>query len=68
MVEYKTELLGLPSALKGNLSDKDISLLNELINERAAEGWELVTYVLSMPGASRTLGVSQFVVTFRKQK
>ena len=68
MVEYRTELLDLPTALKGGLSDKDTSLLNGLISERAAEGWELVTYVLSMPGATRTLGASQFVVTFKKQK
>ena len=68
MFDYKTELLDLPTAAKGNLGDKDVSLLNGLISERAAEGWELVTYVLSMPGATRTLGASQFVVTFKKEK
>ena len=42
---------------------KDIAELDELINKRAAEGWELATYDYM---ATSTQIAGAFVVTFRK--
>ena len=43
----------------------DIAMLDNLINERAADGWELVTYDY-MATSMQIKGA--FVVTFRKEK
>lgn len=65
MYTYKTEILTVSTKW---FSDKanaaDISMLDQLLNERAAEGWELA--------ASDYMGTSTqikgaFVVTFRKE-
>ena len=66
MYIYQTEILGVSAKWfsdKANASD--ITMLDELINKRAADGWELVTYDymatdLQIKGA--------FVITFKKQK
>ena len=64
MYIYKTEILTVSTKW---FSDKanagDISMLDKLLNERASEGWELVTYDY-MATAARIKGA--FVVTFRK--
>nr|MBP3598982.1 DUF4177 domain-containing protein [Eubacterium sp.] len=44
-------------------NEKDIAELDELINKRYAEGWELVTYDYM---ATSTQFVGAFIVTFRK--
>ena len=64
MFVYKSELIVTTktSGIVKNLSEKDVSVLDELINERAAEGWELVTHSFSI------VGTAQFVVTFKKEK
>jgi len=66
MFEYKTEVL--KTGIKW-VSDKaneaDVSALNDLINQRAAEGWELVTYsymATSLQARGATL------MTFKRQK
>lgn len=46
-------------------NEGDIALLDNLLNERAAEGWELVTYDY-MATTAQIKGA--FVVTFRKEK
>ena len=71
MYEYKTELLekskvGALSTDKGGLTE-DIAALDELLNKRAAEGWELATisYMrLSQAGTGR----DGTFVTFKKLK
>ncbi len=66
MYLYKTEILTVSTKWFSDKADSgDISILDDLINERAADGWELVTYdymatSLQMKGA--------FVITFKKQK
>ena len=50
---------------RGKHDAEDISMLDKLINERAAEGWELATYDY-MATSSQIRGA--FVVTFRKEK
>ncbi|MGL6198342.1 MAG: DUF4177 domain-containing protein [Lachnospiraceae bacterium] len=65
MFEYKTEILTTGVKL---LSDKanaaDVSALDQLINDRASEGWELVTYSY-MATALETRGAT--LITFKKQ-
>ena len=66
MYEYKSEVLkkGLRWT-KGAATDADASNLDKLLNERAAEGWELVTYVYT----TEVLNVSAtMLLTFRKAK
>jgi len=62
MFNYKSEVY-IPSNTAGIfkvLSDKDTSVLDELINKRAAEGWELVTHSVA--------GNNQFIFTFKREK
>lgn len=64
MYLYKTEILTVGMKWFSDKADtNDIVALDQLLNERAADGWELVTYdymatSLQMKGA--------FVITFRK--
>lgn len=66
MYIYKTEVLS--TGIKW-LSDKanaaDISLLDDLINTRALEGWELVTYSY-MATSTQMRGAT--LVTFRRPR
>ena len=56
------ELLKTGGIIKSGLTDKDMTVLDELISKRSAEGWEFVTYSVSV---SATI---QFAVTFKKAK
>ena len=66
MFEYKTEIL--LTGIKW-FSDKanaaDVSALDQLINERASEGWELVTYSY-MATSVQARGAT--LITFKRQK
>lgn len=62
MFKYESVLLDASSSIKGKLGSKDISILDEEINKRAADGWELVTHSYSVAG------YAQFLVTFKKEK
>jgi len=65
MFEYKSDIVAatmMTGIVTKSLNKKDASILDELINKRAAEGWELVTHSVS------TVGPAQFVVTFKKEK
>ena len=45
MYTYKTELLTVGTKWFSDKADQaDISLLDTVLNQRAADGWELVTY------------------------
>ena len=65
MYTYKTEILTVSTKW---FSDKanaaDILMLDQLLNERAAEGWELAVY--DYMGTSTQIK-GAFVVTFRKE-
>lgn len=66
MYIYKTEILTVSTKwLSDKANEGDIALLDNLLNERAAEGWELVTYDY-MATTAQIKGA--FVVTFRKEK
>ena len=66
MFVYKSEILKASYKWTGhNDNQKDVTRLDNLINEKVADGWEFVTYSYKGNG----LGVrAVFVVTFRKQK
>ena len=66
MYVYKTEILMVGAKLfSDKANEEDIVKLDKLINERASDGWELVTYDY-MATSSQIRGA--FVVTFRKEK
>ena len=64
MYTYKTEILKVSTKMwsdKANM--EDAAELDELLNQRAAEGWELVTYDY-MATSVQIRGA--FIITFRK--
>jgi|GEM_PF-3232599 len=61
-LEYKNEVIDILGAAKPKLSDDDIFLLNETVNKRAAEGWELVSTSYSAPE------IAQILLSFKKEK
>ena len=66
MYTYKTEILMVGAKLfSDKANEEDIAKLDKLINERASDEWELVTYDY-MATSSQIRGA--FVVTFRKEK
>ena len=66
MYQYKTEILKVGSKWwSDKASPEDASALDELLNQRSAEGWELVTYDY-MATSYQIRGA--FIVTFRKEQ
>lgn len=66
MYIYKTEILTVSTKWFSDKADQgDIALLDDLINERARDGWELVTYDY-MATSMQIKGA--FVITFRKSQ
>lgn len=64
MYIYKSEILTVSTKwFSDKANESDIAKLDELINERAAEGWELVTYDY-MATSVQVKGA--FVITFKK--
>ncbi len=65
MYTYKTEILKVSTKwFSDKANENDIAELDELLNERAAEGWELVTYDY-MATSVQIKGA--FVITFRRK-
>lgn len=63
---YKTEILTVSRKwFSDKANAEDILMLDKLLNERAAEGWELATYDY-MATSSQIKGA--FVVTFKREK
>ena len=62
MFKYESVILDASSSVQGKLGTKDISILDEAINKRAADGWELVTHSYSVAG------FAQFLLTFKKEQ
>lgn len=64
MFTYKTEILTVGTKFWSDKANEDDALeLDELLNTRSAEGWELVTYDY-MATSSQIKGA--FIITFRK--
>jgi len=66
MYEYRSELLNKGIRwVRGRASESDASGLDELLNARAAEGWELMSYAYT----TEIVNVSAaMLVTFRRVK
>ncbi|MBR0139459.1 MAG: DUF4177 domain-containing protein [Firmicutes bacterium] len=65
MYEYKSEILMVGTKwFSDKANEKDASELDGLLNARAAEGWELVTYDY-MATSLQVKGA--FIITFRKK-
>lgn len=65
MYTYRSEILKVSSKwFSDKANDADIAELDALLNQRAAEGWELVTYDY-MATSVQVRGA--FVITFRKE-
>ncbi len=66
MYVYKTEILPVGTKwFSDKADDRDAAALDELLNRRAAEGWELAEYDY-MATSSQIRGA--FIVTFKKEK
>lgn len=66
MYIYKSEIIKLSiKFFSEKANESDLLLLDKLLNERANEGWELVTYDY-MATSRQVRGA--FVITFKKQK
>ena len=66
MYRYKTEILKVGSKwLSDKADENDAAELDELLNRRSAEGWELVTYDY-MATSNQIKGA--FIITFRKAR
>ena len=66
MYTYKTELLPVSSKFfSDKANQQDAAELDALLNQRSAEGWELVTYNYM---ATSTQVRGAFIVTFRKER
>ena len=66
MYIYRTEILTVGAKLWSDKATEDDALeLDELLNTRSAEGWELVTYDYM---ATSTQIKGAFIITFRKEK
>ena len=65
MTEYRNEVVEMPVKLTSLISKEKVSELNELFNQRIAEGWELVahTYVGDQSGAENVM-----FITFKPAK
>ena len=64
MYQYKSEILWVSTKwLSDKASDEDAAVLDELLNRRAAEGWELVTYDYMATGIQIK---GAFIITFRR--
>lgn len=64
MYIYKSEILTVGTKWISDKADEDdIAVLDQLLNERSADGWELVTYDY-MATSVQVKGA--FVITFRK--
>lgn len=61
MFKYESMVVEASSSIKVKLGAKDINIIDDIINRRASDGWELVTYSYSI------MGVAQFLLTFRKE-
>lgn len=66
MYEYKTEILYTELKWTSDkASQEDVNRLNDLFNQRAKEGWELVTYSY-MATSLQIRGAT--LITFRREK
>ena len=65
MYQYRSEILKVGTKFwSDKANEKDASALDDLLNQRAAEGWELCNYDY-MATSSQIKGA--FLITFRRE-
>lgn len=65
MYTYKTDILQVSTKFwSDKANDQDAQVLDAFLNEKAAEGWELVTYDY-MATSNQIRGA--FIITFRRE-
>ena len=65
MYIYKSEILTVGTKWISDKADEDdIAVLDQLLNERSADGWEILTYDYLQTSLQI---MASFVVTFRTQ-
>ena len=65
MIEYKNELVEMPVKFTSLINEKKVSELNELFNQRIAQGWELEAHTyMGDQGASTNV----MFITFKTAK
>ena len=66
MYEYRSEILWVGTKFwSDKANDKDAQVLDAFLNQKSAEGWELVTYDY-MATSSQVRGA--FLITFKREK
>lgn len=66
MFIYKTEILPVSTKwFSDKANERDTAMLDVLLNQRASEGWELITYSY-MATSIQVKGA--FAITFKKQE
>ena len=66
MVRYKSEIMRASFKLvKSSINEDELAELNDLINKRQSEGWELVTYSFMGGGGGSDFGRG-ILITFKK--
>jgi hypothetical protein len=64
MFEYKSEVANLPlHIIKSGIKPEGVDKFDNLLNQRAAEGWELVATSLVMD-----VTTNMVLLTFKKEK
>ena len=65
VVMYKSEVLGVPFKIaKASINEEEIKELDDLINRRSREGWDLVAYAFMGDAGNFGRGV---LITFKKE-
>jgi len=66
MTVYRSEMLKVSyKFVTSSIKDDDVAKMDEVINQRRREGWELVTYAF-MGGGAGELGRG-ILITFKKE-
>ncbi|MCL2509872.1 MAG: DUF4177 domain-containing protein [Methanomassiliicoccaceae archaeon] len=67
MTFYKSEILRVTYKLiTSSINDEEVAKMDELINQRRREGWELVTYSFMGGGGGSDFGRG-ILLTFKKE-
>ncbi|MDR2699091.1 MAG: DUF4177 domain-containing protein [Candidatus Methanoplasma sp.] len=66
MTRYKSEIVRVTFKLMmSSINESEVTKLNELIEKRSSEGWELVTYTFMGGGGGNDFGRG-ILVTFKR--
>jgi hypothetical protein len=66
MLKYKSEVMKVTFKLiMSSINEEEVTELDKLINKRASEGWELVTYTFMGGGGGNDFGRG-ILLTFKR--